>query len=51
VRAFSVHNGHEGIGIDTHDLLERAKEAWAELRDTTRLAGAARNPDPLLRAR
>ena len=51
VRAFSVHNGHEGIGIDTHDLLEQAKEAWAELRDTTHRAGHSRNGGPLPRAR
>jgi len=51
VRAFPIANGHESIGIDSHDLLERAKEAWAELRETTRRAGHSGNGGALLRVR
>jgi len=36
VRAFPACNGQESIGIDTRELLEKAKEAWAELRRTAR---------------
>lgn len=32
VRAFPVGDGAEAIGIDTQELLEKAKQAWAELR-------------------